>query len=60
MEELVKEGLTKSIGVSNYAADDIEELSKSWTIPPAVNQVRASCHLPLGTRNLSSGHAARS
>ena len=39
MEQLVKDGLTKSIGVSNYASEDIEELSKTWTIKPAVNQV---------------------
>lgn len=39
MEQLVKDGLTKSIGVSNYASEDIEELSKTWRIKPAVNQV---------------------
>ena len=42
MQDLRKEGLTKSIGVSNFREEDIEEISKSWEIPPAVNQVRRS------------------
>ena len=40
MEQLKKEGLTKSIGVSNYREEDIATLAKEWEIPPAVNQVR--------------------
>ncbi|RXK41396.1 hypothetical protein M231_01301 [Tremella mesenterica] len=39
MEELQKEGLTKSIGVSNYRPGDIKEMESSWTIPPATNQI---------------------
>ena len=39
LESLVHDGLTKSIGVSNFRAEDIEELSKTWKIPPAVNQI---------------------
>lgn len=39
MEELVKEGLTKSIGVSNFREEDLLEIEKSWKIKPAVNQI---------------------
>ena len=51
MEDLKKEGLTKSIGVSNFMVEHFERLEKVWTIPPAVNQVsdqrckRPSYHL---------------
>lgn len=38
MEELKKEGLTRSIGVSNYREEDLLEMEPNWTIPPAVNQ----------------------
>ena len=45
LEGLVKEGLTKSIGVSNFKVSDLEKLLPEASIPPAVNQVRgASCH----------------
>lgn len=39
MEECKKLGLTKAIGVSNFAIKTIEEILSSATIPPAVNQV---------------------
>lgn len=39
MEQIRKDGLARSIGVSNFREEDIDELSKSWTVPPAVNQV---------------------
>lgn len=39
MEELKAEGLTRSIGVSNYREEDLLEMEKNWKIPPAVNQV---------------------
>ncbi|XP_075518655.1 D-galacturonate reductase-like [Primulina tabacum] len=39
MEECKKLGLTKAIGVSNFATKTIEEILSSATIPPAVNQV---------------------
>jgi diketogulonate reductase-like aldo/keto reductase len=42
MEALKKEGLTRSIGVSNFREEDLLEMKKSWTIPPAVNQVSLS------------------
>lgn len=39
-EELKKEGLTKSIGVSNFQPQHLKEVLEVATIPPAVNQVR--------------------
>jgi diketogulonate reductase-like aldo/keto reductase len=39
MEELKKEGLTRSIGVSNYREEDLLEMEPHWEIAPAVNQV---------------------
>lgn len=42
MEEC-KEGLTTSIGVSNFGVQDLEEVLSVATIPPAVNQVKTIC-----------------
>ena len=43
-EELKKEGLAKSIGVSNFRVKDFEELLDGATVVPAVNQVsRSAC-----------------
>ena len=42
MEELVKKGLTKAIGISNFTITKTENLLKTATIVPAVNQVE--CH----------------
>jgi diketogulonate reductase-like aldo/keto reductase len=43
LERLMKEGLTKSIGVSNYGAKHIREMKKYAKIyPPAVNQIEVS------------------
>ena len=39
IEELVKEGLVKNIGVSNFHRHHLEELFKYMTIKPVVNQV---------------------
>ncbi|CAD6564921.1 MAG: hypothetical protein TREMPRED_000399 [Tremellales sp. Tagirdzhanova-0007] len=39
MESLQKEGLCKSIGVSNFREEDLLEIKDHWTIPPAVNQI---------------------
>lgn len=44
MEQLQKEGLTRSIGVSNFREEDLIEMESYWTIPPAVNQVRLLSH----------------
>lgn len=45
MEELVKKGLTKSIGVSNFNKSQIERLLKNCTIPPVTNQVELHPYL---------------
>ena len=42
LEGLVKDGLTKSIGVSNFKVSDLEKLLPEASIPPAVNQVRGT------------------
>ena len=42
MESLKEEGLARSIGVSNFQEKDILEIEKTWTIPPAINQVGPS------------------
>ncbi|KAG2356133.1 NADP-dependent oxidoreductase domain-containing protein [Suillus spraguei] len=39
MEEAHESGLTKSIGVSNFTADQLNTILEVATIPPAVNQV---------------------
>ena len=39
MEELVRLGLVRSIGVSNFSKAQIERILAIATIPPAVNQV---------------------
>jgi diketogulonate reductase-like aldo/keto reductase len=45
MEELVKKGKIRTIGVSNFTRDKIEELWKTATIKPAVNQIEAHMFL---------------
>jgi hypothetical protein len=47
MEELQKEGLTRSIGVSNFREEDLMEMEPHWTIPPAVNQASPTSITPL-------------
>ena len=42
MEAAVEAGLTKGIGISNFGADEIQELSKVANIQPAVNQIQFS------------------
>ena len=39
MEDMVSEGLVKSIGVANFSAKKLQALLEHCTIPPAVNQV---------------------
>ena len=39
LEECVKLGLTKSIGLSNFSKDQTERILNVATIPPANNQV---------------------
>ncbi|KAG2228289.1 hypothetical protein INT45_011081 [Circinella minor] len=46
MEELVKVGLVKSIGVSNFTIPMLEQIQKECEIPPAVNQIEIHPSLP--------------
>ncbi|TRM62592.1 NADP-dependent oxidoreductase domain-containing protein [Schizophyllum amplum] len=39
MEGLVKDGLARSIGVSNFKVEDLEAVLAEASIPPAVNQI---------------------
>lgn len=50
MEECVKLGLAKSIGVSNFNSQQIERVLASCSIKPVVNQVE--CHPYLGQAKL--------
>jgi diketogulonate reductase-like aldo/keto reductase len=42
MEKARQLGYTRSIGVSNYGAGDIDEVMRSTEVPPVVNQVQFS------------------
>lgn len=42
MEKAVKDGKVRSIGISNFESDRLEEICEATTIKPAVNQVE--CH----------------
>jgi diketogulonate reductase-like aldo/keto reductase len=46
MEELVDQGIAKSIGVSNFTPTQIETLMKTARIKPVVNQVESTPFLP--------------
>ena len=39
MEELKAQGLTKSIGVSNYLPEHLEWIMETAKVPPAINQI---------------------
>ncbi|KAG1836346.1 NADP-dependent oxidoreductase domain-containing protein [Suillus subalutaceus] len=39
-EKMKKDGLTRSIGVSNFTLEDLQKLSKTAVTKPAVNQIR--------------------
>ncbi|KFZ02022.1 hypothetical protein V500_00472 [Pseudogymnoascus sp. VKM F-4518 (FW-2643)] len=46
MEEVCKSGKVKAIGVANWSITYLEELRKTWTVVPAVNQVELHPFLP--------------
>lgn len=46
MEKLVKDGVARSIGVSNFTIPMLEKLLSECEIPPAVNQVELHPCLP--------------
>lgn len=50
MEQLVKSGKVKSIGVSNFTVKKLKTILDNCTIPPAVNQVE--CHPYLQQKKL--------
>lgn len=45
MNELVTEGLTKAIGVSNFNVNELEELIKDTDLVPAINQIEMHPYL---------------
>ena len=45
MEEVKRDGLAKSIGVSNFKVEDLKVILETAKVVPAVNQVGASCKL---------------
>lgn len=48
LERLLKEGKTRSIGVSNFNGEDIQAMKEYATVwPPHVNQIKVSC-APVG------------
>lgn len=46
MEEVYKTGKVKAIGVANWSIPYLEDLKKTWTVVPAVNQVELHPFLP--------------
>ncbi|TDZ31473.1 D-galacturonate reductase [Colletotrichum spinosum] len=46
MEELYKSGKVKAIGVANWSIPYLEQLRRTWTVVPAVNQVELHPYLP--------------
>lgn len=45
MEKIVDDGLAKSIGVSNFSVEDLEEIFKIARIKPVVNQIELNAFL---------------
>ncbi|KAI7869910.1 NADP-dependent oxidoreductase domain-containing protein [Spinellus fusiger] len=46
MEQLVKDGLVRTIGVSNFSIPMLEDLLSQCEIPPAINQVEIHPFMP--------------
>ncbi|WOO78232.1 Glycerol 2-dehydrogenase (NADP(+)) [Vanrija pseudolonga] len=46
MEDLLRTGKVKAIGVANWSIPYLEELKKTWKVTPAVNQVELHPFLP--------------
>lgn len=46
MEEVYKAGMVKAVGLANWSIPYLEELRKTWTVVPAVNQVELHPFLP--------------
>lgn len=43
MEDCIKQGLTKSIGVSNFTRSQLQRIIEVATILPVTNQVSCKC-----------------
>ena len=50
MEELKAQGLTKSIGVSNYLPEQLDWILESATVKPSINQIEFHPYLQHGTQ----------
>lgn len=46
MEAVYESGKVKAIGVANWSVPYLEDLSKTWKVVPAVNQVELHPYLP--------------
>ncbi|KZV73400.1 Aldo/keto reductase [Peniophora sp. CONT] len=57
LEALKKEGLTKSIGVSNFRVQDLENIMQDAEFVPAVNQIEFHAHLLKDSAALLDFHA---
>jgi len=56
-EELKKEGLTKSIGVSNFQITDLEAIKKAGLSTPTVNQILLHPYVYARTKDLLEYHS---
>lgn len=57
MEEVYKTGKVRAIGVANWSIPYLEQLKKTWTVVPAVNQVELHPLLPQqGLRKWCQAH----
>ena len=45
-------GKVRSIGVSNYAVEDLEELMAAAAVPPAINQIEVPASQRRGINSL--------
>lgn len=57
MENLVKSGRVRSIGISNFNSEQVDRLNSAATIKPVTNQIE--CHPNLNQRKLIEFCAAR-
>ncbi|KAK4698205.1 hypothetical protein P7C70_g8080, partial [Phenoliferia sp. Uapishka_3] len=46
MEDVLATGKVKAIGVSNFSEAFLEDLKKTWVVPPAANQIELHPYLP--------------
>ncbi|VDC01498.1 unnamed protein product [Peniophora sp. CBMAI 1063] len=46
MEKVYREGKARAVGASNFSVKTLDQLEKTWTVVPAVNQVEIHPFLP--------------